>query len=85
MVLLGIGDARLVEELHSEPWDGIAIGAFINGQHAELPATAQTTRWFNRLLNLVGEHAPGAKIVLLRKPSEAVEAVERILGPGTPG
>ena len=79
------GDARLVEELQADAWDGVAIGAFINGQHAELPATEQTTHWFNRLLNLVGEHAPGAKIVLLRKPSEAVAAVERILGPGAPG
>jgi hypothetical protein len=74
------GDALLVDKLQSEPWDAVSIGSFINGQHAELPASKQTTAWFNRILNLIGEHAPGARIVLIRKPSDVVAAVESVLG-----
>jgi hypothetical protein len=73
------GDATVVAELQAAEYDAVAIGAFINGQHPELAATDQTTFWFNRVLNLVGEHAPQAKIILIRKPSDAVATVERIL------
>ena len=74
------GDALLVGELRSGGYDVITIGSFINGQHPEIPATPQTTAWFNRVLNLIGEHAPGTKIVLVRKPSEVLEAVHAVLG-----
>ena len=50
------GDALLVAELRAG-CDAVVIGSFINGQHAELPASPQTTAWFNRLINLIGEHA----------------------------
>lgn len=73
------GDALLVAELR-EGCDAVAIGSFINGQHAELPASPQTTAWFNRILNLVAEHAPGTKVVLVRKPSDVVETVRSVLG-----
>jgi hypothetical protein len=73
------GDALLVAKL-AEGWDAVTIGSFINGQHAELPASAKTTAWFNRLLNLLGEHAPGTRVVLVRKPSAVVAAVESVLG-----
>ena len=73
------GDALLVGELRSGTYVAVMIGSFINGQHAEVPATPQTTAWFNRLLNLIHEHAPGVKIVLVRKPSEVVEAVDAVL------
>jgi hypothetical protein len=79
------GDARLLDELRAADYDAVAIGAFINGQHPELAASEQTTAWFNRVLNLIHQHAPGAKIVLIRKPSEAVAAVERILGSAASG
>ena len=73
------GDALLVRELQAG-CDAVLIGSFINGQHAELPASPQTTAWFNRILNLVAEHAPGTRIVLVRKPSDAAETVARVLG-----
>jgi hypothetical protein len=59
----------------------VTIGSFINGQHAEVPATPATTAWFNRILNLIGEHAPGTQIVLVRKPSEVVAAADAVLRP----
>jgi hypothetical protein len=73
------GDAVLIRELE-EGCDAVLIGSFINGQHAELPASPQTTAWFNRILNLIAEHAPGTKVVLVRKPSDAVAAVRSVLG-----
>src|SRR5689334_22714696 len=76
------GDALVVEQLRAGPWDGVVIGSFINGQHAELPASEATTAWFNRLLNLAGAHAPGARIVLVRRPSEVVDTVRRVLAQG---
>jgi hypothetical protein len=76
------GDASLVAALTGAEWDGVTIGSGINGQDAvALPATDQTTRWFNRLLNIIHSHAPKAKIILLRGPSDAVPAIERELGP----
>jgi hypothetical protein len=74
------GDARLVEELSADRYDGVGIGGYINGQDSEHPATQESFLWFTRVLNIVHEYAPGAKIVLSRKPSEALEAVERVLG-----
>jgi hypothetical protein len=41
------GDTRLVHELRSAEYDGVAIGGFINGQGPpEFPATEATTLWF---------------------------------------
>jgi hypothetical protein len=75
------GDARLIRELAEETYDGIAIGSFINGQDPTVPPTEHTTRWFNRILNITQSHAPGAKIILVPSPPEAVFAIERVLGP----
>jgi hypothetical protein len=76
------GDARLVAGLESGEWDGVTIGGAINGQDpVGYPATAETTRWFNRVLNIIHFNAPKAKIILLKGPSDAVPALERELGP----
>jgi hypothetical protein len=74
------GDEQLIRELAAAPYDGVAIGGFINGQDPEIPPTEQTTIWFNRVLNLIHTHAPTAKIILVRTPSDALPAVERVLG-----
>ena len=77
------GDARLVSELERAQYDGVAIGGYINGQDAvNFPATAETTVWFNRILNIVHAHAPSAKIILVRGPEDVVPAIERVLEPG---
>jgi hypothetical protein len=78
------GDARLVEHLAAVLYDAVGIGGYINGQDPEHPATDQSFLWFTRILNIVHEHAPGAKIVLNRKPSEALESIERVLGRNDP-
>ena len=77
------GDARLVAELERARYDGVAIGGYINGQDAvNFPATAETTVWFNRILNIVHAHAPSSKIILVRGPEDVVPAIERVLGTG---
>ena len=77
------GDARLVSELERARYDGVAIGGYINGQDAvNFPATAETTVWFNRILNIVHAHAPSSKIILVRGPEDVVPAIERVLEPG---
>jgi hypothetical protein len=73
------GDARLVQELTAADYDGVMIGGFINGQDPHDPPTEQRTRWFNRILNIVHNHAPGAKIILVRNPADALPAVGRVL------
>ena len=78
-----VGDARLVAELERARYDGVAIGGYINGQDAvNFPATAETTVWFNRILNIVHAHAPSSKIILVRGPEDVVPAIERVLEPG---
>ena len=76
------GDARLIEELHAASYDGVSIGGFINGQDPVMfPASPETTAWFNRLLNLIHEHAPRTtKIILTRGPDELAATIERVLG-----
>jgi hypothetical protein len=75
------GDARLAAELEADTYDGVVIGGFINGQHPDMPPTEERTLWFERVLNLIHEKAPSAKIILNRQPSEALQSVERVLGP----
>ena len=71
----------MIRELSQADYDGVAIGGFINGQDPALPPTTETTHWFNRILNLIHEHAPAAGIILVRDPSDALPAIERVLGP----
>jgi hypothetical protein len=79
------GDARLIAELTRSEYDGVAIGGYINGQDAaNFPATAETTAWFNGILNIVHANAPGTKIILVRGPEDAVPAIERVLGKKPP-
>jgi hypothetical protein len=75
------GDARLASELKQTEYDGVAIGGYINGQDpVNFPATAETTVWFNRVLNIIHTNAPRSKIILVRCPEDAVPAIERVLG-----
>ena len=75
------GDARLARELGEASWDGVAVGGFINGQNPDVRPSLQTTMWFNRVLNIIHAQAPGAKIILVREPADALPAIERVLGP----
>ena len=73
------GDDRLVDELTADRYDAVVIGGGINGQVEQRPDEA-TTRWFNRILNLIHEHAPQTRIVLVRGPGDAEAALRSVLG-----
>jgi hypothetical protein len=75
------GDRRLVEALAADDFDAVAIGGGINGQMESLRPDEGTTRWFNRILNVIHANAPHTKIVLVRGPHDAVAAIESVLGP----
>ena len=73
------GDARLANALAADSYDAVAIGGFLSGQDPVSPATAESTLWFNRVLNLVHVGAPQARIVLVRGPQNAVADIDRVL------
>jgi hypothetical protein len=73
------GDEQLIQELSSATYDAVAIGGYITGQEPESPPTPETTAWFNRILNIIHEHAPTAKIVLVAGPADALPAINRVL------
>jgi hypothetical protein len=73
------GDARLADALAADSYDAVAIGGFLSGQDPVSPATAESTLWFNRVLNLVHAGAPQARVVLVRGPQNAVADIERVL------
>jgi hypothetical protein len=77
------GDGRLHAALRDSTHDAVNLGAGLNGQAApEVGATAESTAWFNRSLNIVHAEAPTAKIVLARGPGDVIPAIERELGEG---
>jgi hypothetical protein len=55
-------------------------GAGINGFNDDVPKEVTTLHWFNRLVNLVHEHAPKAKVVFVTGPNDLVDSLERVLG-----
>lgn len=74
------GDALLERHLTENQWDGVAIGSYINGQDPAEPPTAETTAWFNRIVNIVHRHAPTSRIILIRTPADALATIESVLG-----
>lgn len=62
------------EALLSAPWDVVLLGA-------GLRTVAAHFGLFERLLNLVHEHAPQARICFNTRPGDTTEAVLRWLGP----
>ncbi len=74
------GDARLTRELTAAEYDGVLIGGFVSGQDPNNPPTAQTTRWFNRVLNLINARTPVPRVILPRNPADALAAIDRELG-----
>lgn len=74
------GDERLRDALRADAYDAVNLGAGITGQAPpDFAATAATTVWFNRLLNIVHAEAPTAKIVLARGPGDVMSALDREL------
>jgi len=76
------GDERLRVALRDDTYDAVNLGAGLSGQAPpQFGATAASTVWFNRVLNIVHAEAPTSKIVLARGPDDVLPALERELGP----
>lgn len=72
------GDELLRDALRADTYDAVNLGAGLSGQAPpEYGATAASTVWFNRLLNIVHAEAPTARIVLARGPGDVMPAIER--------
>jgi hypothetical protein len=75
---VSIGKSR---EFHIfELYINILSGGAINGFDDHLPKEVTTLHWFNRLVNLVHEHAPKAKLIFVTRPADMVDSFERVLG-----
>ncbi|DBA82225.1 TPA: hypothetical protein ACH3X2_000499 [Trebouxia sp. C0005] len=65
-------DTEFVRLLRSDSWDGVMIGSVLtNGEHRH---------WCERLINLVREAAPQAKIVFPNSPEDILPSISRVLG-----
>ena len=74
------GDQALHAALRADTYDAVNLGAGLSGQAPpRFGATAESTVWFNRLLNIVHAEAPTAKIVLARGPDDVLPAIDREL------
>ncbi|CAF1353459.1 unnamed protein product [Adineta ricciae] len=72
-------DDKFIEMLKSNEWDAVSIGAGVNG-FADIPHEVTTLHWFNRLVNLVHQHSPKAKLIFVTGPEDLPDAAERVLG-----
>ncbi|CAF1407011.1 unnamed protein product [Adineta steineri] len=74
------GDDKLIELLKTNDWDGVSIGGGINGYDDIFPRETETLYWFNRLVNLVHQYAPKAKLIFVTNPTDLVNSFVRVLG-----
>ena len=79
------GTAMRVKVLNEDVYDAVTFGAFLTAQDPSATATEESTRWFNRVLNLVHQVAPMARIVLVRGPEHALADIRRVLAESAPG
>ncbi|CAF1023565.1 unnamed protein product [Adineta steineri] len=73
------GDDKLIELLKTNDWDGVSIGGGINGYDDDFPRETETLYWFNRLVNLVHQYAPKAKLIFVTSPDDLADSFVRVL------
>ena len=64
------------------------VGGYVNGfdrtnklNDKNIPTNrADILLWFNRVLNIVHELAPKAKIILVKSPQDIHDGIQRIMG-----
>ena len=64
---------------HPLSLDSVEGGA-INGFVLDFPKEASVLHWFNRLVNLIHEHAPKTKLIFVTTPDDLADSFERVLG-----
>jgi hypothetical protein len=63
-------EATVLEKVRAKRWDCVLIGAGVRSHPKYLPL-------FEKVLNVVHEHAAGARICFSTSPSDSVEAIQR--------
>ncbi len=56
------------------------LGGGLTGYDDAFPRELATLHWFNRLVNLIHEHAPKAKLIFVTSPNDLVDSFARVLG-----
>lgn len=69
----GSAESQIVEAVGQKAWDCVVIGGGIRK-----PEPARV--FFERVVNLTRQHAPGAAIAFNTSPADTVEAAKRALG-----
>ncbi len=64
----------------NDPQEYISIGGALNGFDDAYPKEITTLHWFNRVVNLVHEHAPKAKVIFVSSPEDIEDSIQRVLG-----
>ena len=58
----------------------LVAGGGLNGYDEAIPREVSTLHWFNRVVNIVHEHAPRAKFIFVQNPGDLANSFERVLG-----
>jgi hypothetical protein len=56
------------------------LGGALNGFDDAFPREITTLHWFNRVVNIIHEYAPKAKIIFASSPHDTEDSIERVLG-----
>jgi hypothetical protein len=78
--LIGLDESaegQIVAALRQKAWDCVVIGGGIRKPEPALP-------FFERVVNLTRQHAPGAAIACNTSPADTVEAAKRALAASEP-
>ncbi|CAF1197328.1 unnamed protein product [Rotaria sordida] len=76
------GDEKLIALLKENDWDAVSLGGGLTGYDEHFQREVATLHWFNRIVNIIHEHAPKAKFIFVDKPASLVEGIHRVLDNG---
>ena len=57
----------------------VFLGGGLNGFDDDFPKEITTLHWFNRVVNLIHEHAPKAKVIFVSGPQDIEDSIQRVL------
>ncbi|CAF1405341.1 unnamed protein product, partial [Didymodactylos carnosus] len=72
-------EQQLINTLKQSQWDAVSIGGMINGYITVQPEQKdEIFYWFNRLVNLVHEHAPHSQFIFVKSPQDIHDGIQRV-------
>ncbi|CAF0801569.1 unnamed protein product [Rotaria sp. Silwood1] len=73
------GDEKIITLLQQTDWDAVSFGGGLTGYDDHFPREITTLHWFNRLVNLVHQYVPKAKLIFVHSPNSIVDGIHRVL------